>query len=267
MMKSATLLLFLLACVALVNAQNQKAIFILAGQSNMAGRGGINYVNATPEIPNGQVWDHYIPPECQSNPHILRLNANLTWVVANEPLHADIDSPKKTCGVGPGMAFANEALKRRSSLGVIGLVPCAKGGTGMFEWGRGTILYNRTMKRAAAALRGGGKLHALLWYQGEFEAETGVGSFAMDVPRFFMSLREDLKVPRLPIIQVALPPNVLRNYTKEIRNIQLNLKLPFLTTVDAIGSELNTADHVHLTTPSQVKLGKKMAMAFVNMIH
>nr|GMD79485.1 probable carbohydrate esterase At4g34215 [Ipomoea batatas] len=62
--------------------------------------------------------------------------------------------------------------------------------------------------------------------------------------------------------------NIVANFTKEIkRNIQLQLELPFLSTVDAIGSKLNNIDHIHLTTPSQVKLGKKMAMTFLNMIN
>nr|GMD80862.1 probable carbohydrate esterase At4g34215 [Ipomoea batatas] len=61
-------------CIALVNAQNQKAIFILAGQSSMAGRGGITYEKPpTPENPLGGVWDNNIPPDSHSNPHILHL--------------------------------------------------------------------------------------------------------------------------------------------------------------------------------------------------
>lgn len=269
MMKSPTLLLLLLLLVAACSSINaQKAIFILAGQSNMAGRGGIKYLDPTPENPLGAVWNHTIPPDSQSSPHILRLNAKLAWEVATEPLHADIDT-SKVCGVGPGMAFANEVLKRKPCLGVIGLVPCAKGGTYMAEWSRGTELYNRIINRTAAALQCGGRLEALLWYQGENQADKGVGlaTFATDVLSFFTSLREDLKAPNLPIIQVALSPDEKGDFTLEIREIQLNLKFPFLTTVDANGSDMNIQDHVHLTTSSQVILGKKMAMAFLDMIH
>jgi Carbohydrate esterase, sialic acid-specific acetylesterase len=77
-------------------SESRKLIFILAGQSNMAGRGGV-YKNK---------WDHVVPNECGPHPSILRLNAGRVWEEARDPLHADIDVPK-TCGVGPGMSFAN----------------------------------------------------------------------------------------------------------------------------------------------------------------
>ncbi|KAL2512110.1 putative carbohydrate esterase [Abeliophyllum distichum] len=90
-------------------AQPTKQIFILSGQSNMAGRGGVD---------SHKHWDGVIPPECSPDPSkIFRLNAHLRWEVARDPLHQDIDA-KKTCGVGPGMSFAN-AVKER--VGVVGL--------------------------------------------------------------------------------------------------------------------------------------------------
>lgn len=258
-MKSSILLpFFLLAFTGAVNACTKpKSIFILAGKSNMAGRGGVY----------GE-WDRYIPPPCQSSPSILRLNANLVWVVANEPLHQDIDT-KKICGVGLGMCFANQVLRQgSSSLGVIGLVPCAVGGTSITQWSRGTPLYNSILERAAAAVRSGGKIEALLWYPGEFEALMGVGSFEEDVPKFFTSIRHDLHMPQLPIIQVAIPPNLNPNFTfaQAIRKIQLNIKLPFVSTVDALGLELKD-DLVHMTSSAQVTLGIKMALNFYNMLH
>ncbi|CAN6275361.1 unnamed protein product [Urochloa humidicola] len=70
-------------------------IFVLSGQSNMAGRGGVHH----------RRWDGVVPPEGTPDPCIQRLSAALDWEEAREPLHADIDITK-TCGVGPGMVFA-----------------------------------------------------------------------------------------------------------------------------------------------------------------
>ncbi|GMP99436.1 hypothetical protein CsSME_00046906 [Camellia sinensis var. sinensis] len=124
----------------------------------MSGRGGINNVT----------WDGVVPPQCQPNPAILRLISGLNWVEASEPLHKDIDV-NVTCGVGPGMVFANTVLNKKDSSigGVVGLVPCAIGGTKISEWGRGTHLYNQLVSRASAALQDSGSIQALLWYQGE----------------------------------------------------------------------------------------------------
>ncbi|KAF3554833.1 hypothetical protein F2Q69_00015466 [Brassica cretica] len=97
----------------------------------MAGRGGV-YNDTSKNI---IVWDGVIPPECRSNPSILRLE----WEETKEPLHADIDV-NKTNGVGPGMSFANRV---------------------------GEFLYEETVKRAKAAVAsGGGSYQAVLWYQG-----------------------------------------------------------------------------------------------------
>ncbi|PHU30170.1 putative carbohydrate esterase [Capsicum chinense] len=52
-----------------------KNIFLLAGQSNMSGLGGV--------VKN--VWDGIVPPECSPSPAILKLDANLQWVEATEP--------------------------------------------------------------------------------------------------------------------------------------------------------------------------------------
>ncbi|MFS7995693.1 putative sialate O-acetylesterase domain, SGNH hydrolase superfamily [Helianthus anomalus] len=142
------------------STQNKRRIFILSGQSNMAGRGGVK---------NHQ-WDHIVPDDCKPDPTAIhRLTANLTWETAQEPLHADIDK-NKTCGVGPGMSFAN-AMKDYIA-GVIGLVPCAIGGTAIKKWAKGEKLYEDMVRRARSAVSNGGEIIALLWYQGETDTSS-----------------------------------------------------------------------------------------------
>ena len=174
------------------------SIFILAGQSNMAGRGGV--YNDTAK--NITVWDGVIPRECRSNPSILRLTAKLEWEEANEPLHADIDV-NKTNGVGPGMPFANRVVNR---FGYVGLVPCSIGGTKLSQWQKGEFLYEETVRRAKAAMlaSGGGSYEAVLWYQGESDTVDMVDAsvYKNRLVQFFSDLRNDLQHPNLPIIQV-----------------------------------------------------------------
>jgi len=255
-------LLFLLALtIEPVSASPKISIFILAGQSNMAGRGGVRF-----DQKGKKVWDENTPPACRPTAGlILRFNSEYSWEMAVEPLHRDIDTGN-VCGVGPGMPFAHELVKRAPSLGLIGLVPCAIGGSYITQWLPGTSYYNETLKRAFAAVKEGGKLRALLWYQGESEAKDGVGSFAVDVPKLFTSIRKDLNLPHLPIVQVALPPDGKGAFRKEVRNLQLHFNFPPMKTVDAKGSKLEW-DNLHLNTTSQIILGKKMAKAFIKMIN
>lgn len=168
-------------------------VFILAGQSNMAGRGG---------VASGK-WDGSVPPQCQPNPSILRLTANLTWEEARDPLHDDIDVGR-ICGVGPGMAFANELRTRGSGIGVLGLVPCAVGGTAISKWARGSHLYNQLVTRANESVKDGGAIRAILWYQGESDAGTkeNAEAYKGKLEKLIQDLRSDLNLPSLPFIQV-----------------------------------------------------------------
>ncbi|KAG6477889.1 probable carbohydrate esterase At4g34215 [Zingiber officinale] len=232
-------------------------IFVLAGQSNMAGNGGVN----------GGPWDGVVPPQCRPSSSILRLDARLHWEVAREPLHADIDV-NMSCGVGPGMPFAHalltSSLLPRHPPPTIGLVPCAIGGTSIQEWARGTPLYGSLVRRATAAAAAG-RLAAVLWYQGESDTvvRADAEAYRGRMKRLIRDLRADLFSPELPLIQVALASGE-GNFTEVVRHAQKGIKLPNVACVDGKGLPLE-ADHVHLTTEAQVKLGKMLAKAYLKL--
>ncbi|KAH7854577.1 hypothetical protein Vadar_015532 [Vaccinium darrowii] len=246
------LFLILLAHAMSPVSSQDKSIFLLAGQSNMSGRGGV--INAT--------WDGIVPSQCGPNPSILRLAEDLTWVPAAEPLHKDIDV-NVTTGVGPGMSFANAVLANDSSLGVVGLVPCAIGGTKISLWGRGSFLYDQLVRRASTAVQDGGKIRAVLWYQGESDTvnKEDAELYKGRLEKFFLDLRSDLQLPSIPIIQVALA-SAQGPYIEKVREAQLGLDLPNVKCLDAKGLELGP-DHVHLTTPAEVQLGEMLARSFL----
>ncbi|KAK7310828.1 hypothetical protein RJT34_08582 [Clitoria ternatea] len=255
------LLLLILIQAWPVKPQAGTNVFILAGQSNMAGRGGVVNDTAT----GVTTWDGVVPAQCATNPSILRLNAQLSWVEAREPLHEDIDS-KKTNGVGPGMAFANSVLEKHPGFGLVGLVPCAIGGTNISEWERGKELYSHMIKRAKASLKGGATLRAFLWFQGETDTLNlhDAQSYHTRLHKFFLDLRLDLHSPLLPIIQVALASGQ-GPYIEIVRQAQLSIDLLNLRTVDAYGSPLQP-DGLHLSTQAQVHLGQMMANAYLEFV-
>jgi hypothetical protein len=77
-------------------------IFILGGQSNMSGRGGMQLKEAADGY-KYMMWDGVVPEECNAEPgSILRLTASLEWEEAREPLHYDID---------PGGSFSCSSKK------------------------------------------------------------------------------------------------------------------------------------------------------------
>jgi hypothetical protein len=233
-------------------------IFVLSGQSNMAGRGGVYDSH----------WDHFLPHECQPHPSILRLNSHLQWEQARDPLHADIDE-RKVCGTGPGMIFANTILKhfKDPEKARIGLVPCAIGGTAIKEWEKDSSLYENMIARTKAALNHGGILRAILWYQGESDtlSDQDANSYKHNLERLIHDIRSDLQHPDLLFIQVAItvgdPP--YSELVQKVREAQLGVNIPNVYYADAKGLPLKE-DKLHLTTEAQVQLGKMLADVYEN---
>ncbi|GAB4838783.1 hypothetical protein Ancab_028325 [Ancistrocladus abbreviatus] len=112
---------------------------------------------------------------------------------------------RKQCSVGPGMAFANVV---RNPVGLVGLVPCAVGGTAMKEWARGERLYENMVKRVRAAMKEGegGEVKALLWYQGESATLThhDAEAYQGKMEKLISDVREDLQLPLLTIYDAQI---------------------------------------------------------------
>ena len=87
-------------------------LYLLAGQSNMAGRGEVGEIDRTPF------------------PNVFALNSAMEWVPATEPLH--FDKPD-IVGVGPGFAFGRAMAAADPSVR-IGLIPGAVGGSAIRAW-------------------------------------------------------------------------------------------------------------------------------------
>src|SRR5215204_6168067 len=163
-------------------------IFLMAGQSNMAGRGIV------------------APSDTVSSPLILALDKNNEWVYAKEPLH--YYEPGRT-GLDCGLSFAKELSKKYGKEITIGLVPCAIGGSSIEQWlgnstYRGVTLYSNFLEKAKAAAQYG-TIKGLLWHQGE--SNTGEKSrinYKQKLETFFAKVRNDLQQPDLPIYMGSL---------------------------------------------------------------
>uniref|UniRef100_A0A0D9W1T8 Sialate O-acetylesterase domain-containing protein n=1 Tax=Leersia perrieri TaxID=77586 RepID=A0A0D9W1T8_9ORYZ len=233
-------------------AHRPKLLFLLAGQSNMAGRGAVLHPLPEPYLPH---------------PRILRLAASRRWVPAAPPLHADIDT-HKTCGLGPAMPFAHRLLLRGhhvdDELLVLGLVPCAVGGTRIWMWAKGQPLYESAVARARAAVAdGGGSIGGVLWFQGESDTIEidDATSYGGKMERLVADLRADLQLPNLLVIQVGLASGE-GNYTDIVREAQKNINIPNVLLVDAMGLPLRD-DQLHLSTEAQLQLGNMLAEAYL----
>ena len=122
-------------------------LFLLIGQSNMAGRGVIEEPDRVPF------------------PRVFTLTKEETWVPAIEPIH--FDRPDRL-GTGLGRSFAR-VLAEAAPGARIGLIPAAMGGSALDEWKVGGKLYADAVRRAKAAMKNG-RLRGILWHQGEADS-------------------------------------------------------------------------------------------------
>lgn len=153
-------------------------VFLLVGQSNMAGRGRVEDEDRRPV------------------PGVLVLDRNGAWAGQGEPIHFD----KESAGVGPGFTFGGRVARHLPGVAV-GLVPCAVGGTPIARWLPGADLYQAAVARARVALRDG-RLRGILWHQGETDAleEGSARAYAGNLVAVVEGLRRDLDAPRVPFV-------------------------------------------------------------------
>eukprot|EP00252_Welwitschia_mirabilis_P009832 TRINITY_DN22705_c0_g1_i1.p1 TRINITY_DN22705_c0_g1~~TRINITY_DN22705_c0_g1_i1.p1 ORF type:complete len:181 (+),score=36.01 TRINITY_DN22705_c0_g1_i1:86-628(+) len=165
------------------------------------------------------------------------------------------------------MAFANTVLKHypRPEKALLGLVPCAIGGTAIREWEKGSKLYNMMISRTKSALNDGA-LRALLWYQGESDALSAATAenYKQNMKRFIDDVRSDLKQPDLLFIQVAInvEDETPTELVQKVREAQLSINITNVFTVDAKGLPLKP-DKLHLTTEAQAQLGIMLGNEYI----
>ncbi|MBN1349304.1 sialate O-acetylesterase [candidate division KSB1 bacterium] len=245
-----------------VKDHGKLSLFILAGQSNMSGRG------------------EYIPDQ-PPNPRIFLFGNDYHWKLAAEPIddsenQVDEISIDSNPGFSLGLAFATSLLSEEPDL-VIGLIPCAKGGSSIEQWQRNLSdksLYGSCLKRARAASVMG-EIAGLLFFQGESDAldpiqypqkAPAASNYAAKFSAFVTEIRRDLCLPELPVVFAQIgntkKPDIHINW-KLVKEQQASVNLPRCTMVTT--DDLPLKDAVHFTTESYKIIGKRFADAFLRL--
>lgn len=215
-------------------------IYLLIGQSNMAGRADI------PEEATAIIGRCFL------------FNAEGKWEPASNPLnrHSPIRKDLRLQKLGPGYSFAKKLLEAEPDAR-IGLVVNARGGTSIDEWlARGDIYWS-TRRRAREAAKQG-VLKGVIWHQGESD-EDKAGEYLGKLKTLISNLRADLGVANLPFIagQIAKDGPI---------NTEI-ARLPATVHASAfVSSEgLTTFDGTHFDTRSQLLLGERYAEAMIRL--
>lgn len=240
---TSILLIGLTGCVA-VNVEDSPKpqamqLFLLIGQSNMAGRGAVE--------PQDQV----------THPRVFTMNKRYAWVPAIDPVH--FDKPERI-GVGLASTFARVIADERPNA-VIGLIPAAFGGSSLEEWRPGHYLYNNALDRAKEAMKQG-KLAGILWHQGESDSAPELAAtYAERFAEMIARLREDLGAENVPLVVGEIGHFVEDGAAINAAIAKVPGRVPRCALVSAAGL-VDQGDRLHFDTASFRELGRRYAEAW-----
>ena len=222
-------------------------IFLLMGQSNMAGRGLLEDVEP--------IRDERI-----------RVFQDGRWAMAEEPLHHD----RPTAGIGLAMSFARSVLDAEPGK-EIGLVPRAVGSTPLERWMPGADLYEGAMAAARKAAEDGA-IKAVLWHQGEHDSksEADASSYSQRFADMVTALREQLGAPLLPVILGELGAYLserpdfphYRTVNAELRRVPDALSHSAFVSAEGLTDK---GDSLHYNAHSLRILGQRYADAYLGL--
>ncbi|MEO9477530.1 MAG: sialate O-acetylesterase [Cyclobacteriaceae bacterium] len=222
-------------------------IYILLGQSNMAGRDKISTQDTT------------------TDSRLLVLDTAGAWVTAQPPFN--IGKPSYGSGI-LAMSFGKKMLEQYPN-STIGLIPCAVGGSAISEWQPGafnslrdTYPYDEAIEKIKTGLKKG-KIKGILWHLGETDSQ--MDRYRLYKPMFdslLFNLAGDLSldVKSIPVVIGEIGKFV---YLKRPQSEKINQILNEIATekvnVGIVSSEglTDIGDSLHFTSSSQRELGER----------
>ena len=228
-------------------AKEKLHLYLLIGQSNMAGRGAMQEQDKQPQ------------------PRVLKFTKENAWTPAADPLHFD----KPVAGVGLGSSFAR-VMAEASPDATIGLIPSAVGGTPLSRWSKGGDLYQQALDRARLALKDG-TLKGILWHQGEGDSgnEQLATTYGERLAKMVRDLRSDLGAGEVPFVAGKLGEFLKREDKAgkpshwPLVNEQITAlpkSVPNTASVESSGLK-HKGDGLHFDAPSLGEFGKRYAEA------
>lgn len=232
-------------------SKNSVWVFILAGQSNMAGRGVVEPLDTLPDA------------------RIFTLNKNYEFVLAKEPLH--FYEPSRT-GLDCGLSFSKTLLENVPDSVSILLLPAAVGGSTSRQWlgdsiKRGVRLLTNFKKCVEIGKRNG-IIKGILWHQGEGDANPGdIIMYEERITNLFKLFRQISENNSLPILIGELGTySDNENWMKINKIIHSYVISDPNTAVIFTGDLKEKGDKEHFNSEGQRILGKRFANCFLNFL-
>ena len=224
-------------------------VFIMAGQSNMAGRGIVEQEDTI------------------TDKRILSLNKNGQIIIAKEPLH--FYEPERT-GLDCGLSFAKTLITKIPNNISILIIPTAIGGSSIRQWlgdsvFRNVKLFSNFLSKVDIAKQNG-VIKGLLWHQGESDAnERNIPLHKERLNLLFSKFRDAIGNKELPVLMGELGSfsgnrdnfNLINKSFHEYAAGDKN------SSVISTGDLKDKGDQLHFNSEGQRTMGKRFAEAWL----
>jgi Carbohydrate esterase, sialic acid-specific acetylesterase len=224
-------------------------VFILAGQSNMAGRGMIQ------------------PQDTIPNNRILAINKNGELIIAKEPLHWY--EPTLT-GLDCGYSFGKTLVKHiPDSISVL-LIPTAIGGSAISQWINDSLyrdvkLFSNFTSKAEIGKQYG-IIKGILWHQGETDAnEKDIPCYKERLALLITKFRAVVGNNDCPVLLGELASfSKYPEYFKQINHAIHDYSLQDKNTSVILTADLkDKGDSLHFNAAAQRTMGRRFAQAWL----
>lgn len=227
-------------------------VFIMAGQSNMAGRGIVE------------------PQDTVADKRILSVNKDGQIIIAKEPLH--FYEPERT-GLDCGLSFAKTLITKIPDSVSVLIIPTAIGGSSIRQWlgdsvFRNVKLFSNFAEKVSIAKQNG-VIKGILWHQGESDAnEMNIPLHKQRLHLLFSKFRIVTGNNELPILlgelgsfsgnrdNFNLINKSFHEYSLEDKN----------SAVIPTGDLKDKGDQLHFNSEGQRIMGKRFAEAYLKML-
>lgn len=225
-------------------------VYILAGQSNMAGRGKVEPIDTIPDS------------------RIFTINKAGELILAKEPLHF---YEHTMTGLDCGLSLGKELLKNIPDSISLLIIPTAVGGSSISQWINDSTFRNVTLltnfKKRTEIGKKYGTIKGILWHQGENDAtvQETIEIYDKQLQKLFTLFRNEIDNSELPIII-----GELGSFSKTADNWQaINSKIEEYVKTDPNSYLIKTndlkdkGDRVHFDSRGQREIGKRFAEKFI----
>lgn len=267
----STILFSLVAGISMLvyGQQSDYDVYLVIGQSNMAGRGEMT--EADKDIISG----------------VYILDDRDSIVPASAPLniYSSVRKKKEIQGVNPAMSFCKEVAEKTSRK--ILLVVNARGGTSIERWMKdykGTVrysakvdgpekdgmlipsLYEEAVRRTKIAMQYG-QLKGILWHQGESNSEEDASKqYLSQLSTFVADLRNDLDAPDVPFVAGEIYEGYKNAvyFNRQIRKISRKIDNAYCVSSKGCTSK---SDQLHFSRDGQILLGERYAAIILDKVY